>query len=230
MAQGQASLHYGSLRNPAHLPLGNLIVFLDAEISPGPGFGPHSHRNLEIITCVREGTILHSDTIDGVVYINAGEIQAMSTGAGIRHGGGSDAALPSHVFQIWMLPREPGGKPYYSRKPFRQSESTGRFVVLASGFEEDTDALPLRADARILGAAMHPGQAIVYELPDDRFAYLVPSRGDIRLNGMLVHERDGVAISKEHELRIEALSEVELVLVDSTPGESADQLSSNALN
>ena len=90
----------------------------------------------------------------------------------------------------------------------------GRFVALASGFSEDTEALPLRTDARVLGASLKAGETAEYALADGRYGYLVPSKGAVELNGVWLGARDGAAIRSEPLLRVTALEDAELVLVD----------------
>lgn len=87
-------------------------------------------------------------------------------------------------------------------------------MALASGFESDVEALPIRADARVLGATLHAGDSTDYRLGKNRHGYLVPAKGSIEVNGVKVDARDGAAIRNEEELRIRALDDTELVLVD----------------
>jgi redox-sensitive bicupin YhaK (pirin superfamily) len=87
-------------------------------------------------------------------------------------------------------------------------------VTLASGFAEDTDALPIRTDARVLGANLKAGEKTEYRLGDGRSAYLVPATGSIEVNGVRIDARDGAAIHAEPLLEITALDDAEIVLVD----------------
>jgi hypothetical protein len=87
-------------------------------------------------------------------------------------------------------------------------------VPLASGFAEDKEALPIRTDARVLGATLHAGESVDYPLGRERHGYLVPAKGAVEVNGVRLEARDGAAIHDEAELRITALDDTELVLVD----------------
>ena len=88
-------------------------------------------------------------------------------------------------------------------------------MPLASGEPDDGDALPIRADARVLGATLKAGETISYPLRPGRNAYLVPAAGAVEVNGTRLEARDGAAIRDEPELRISATEDAELVLVDS---------------
>jgi redox-sensitive bicupin YhaK (pirin superfamily) len=87
-------------------------------------------------------------------------------------------------------------------------------VPLASGFAGDADALPLRARARVLGAKLRASEQADYPLAAGRYAYLVPARGAVELNGVQLEARDGAAIRDEPVLQVTALEDAELVLVD----------------
>ncbi|MHB1271348.1 MAG: pirin family protein [Rhodanobacter sp.] len=88
-------------------------------------------------------------------------------------------------------------------------------MALASGFKDDAEALPLRTDARVLGATLKAGEMAEYTLGTGRYAYLVPARGTVEINGIRLDARDGAAIRDEPVLRVTALEDAELVLVDS---------------
>jgi redox-sensitive bicupin YhaK (pirin superfamily) len=86
--------------------------------------------------------------------------------------------------------------------------------VLASGFDEDKDALPIRTDARVLGATLKAGESLSYQVGDRRYAYMVPATGAIEVDGQRANARDGVAITAG-TITITAVEDSEIVLVDS---------------
>src|SRR5690606_7188653 len=110
-------------------------------------------------------------------------------------------------------PRSRGLAPSWGTKPFPREERGGGFVVLASGYE-DEGALPIRANGRVLGASLKAGSVLDFALPPGRFAYLVPAKGKVAVNGVELNERDGAAIRDEQALRIRAGADSELVLVE----------------
>ncbi|MGA7782554.1 MAG: pirin family protein [Paraburkholderia sp.] len=203
--------------NPTHTALGPLVVWNDDEIAAGGGFPIHGHRDMEIITYVRQGVLGHWDTLGSEGMIRAGDVQVMSAGTGIRHAEVNRGEVPLKLYQIWLQPRETGGKPRWDTKPFPKSDRSGRFVVLASGSADDEGALPIRADARVLGAMLKTGEDVRYELPPTRQAYLVVASGRIEVNGEPVGPLDGVAITKVAAAQISALEDSELVMVDAGP-------------
>jgi redox-sensitive bicupin YhaK (pirin superfamily) len=87
-------------------------------------------------------------------------------------------------------------------------------VALASGSRADTDALPIRTDARVLGANLKAGSTAEYAFANGRYGYLVPAKGVVEVNGVRIDARDGAAIRDEASIRVKALEDAELVLVD----------------
>ena len=131
----------------------------------------------------------HRDTLGSLGRTEAGDVQVMSAGTGIRHAEHNGGEVPLKLFQIWLLPRAGGGRPDWSTRKFPKADRAGSLAVLASGDPSDVDALPIRADARVLGATLMPGNAISYELAEGRYAYLAPARGVVTVNGQ--RTRDG---------------------------------------
>jgi redox-sensitive bicupin YhaK (pirin superfamily) len=200
--------------DPTRVNWGALRVWNDDAIAPETGFPPHPHADMEIITYVREGAITHQDSLGNRGRTEAGDVQVMSAGTGIRHAEYNLEKTTTRLFQIWIQPTQHGAAPSWGAKPFPKGERAGKFVALASGFAEDTDALPIRTNARVLGATLKAGDETDYELGEDRRGYLVPARGAVEINGVIIGARDGAAIAHEAVLRIKALEDAELVLVD----------------
>jgi quercetin 2,3-dioxygenase len=201
--------------DPARVRWGRLRVWNDDEIGAGSGFPPHPHADMEIITYVRDGAITHQDSLGNKGRTAAGDVQVMSAGSGIRHAEFNLEDEPTRLFQIWIEPTARGGAPAWGTKPFPKADRSGRLVVLASGFDDDRDALPIRTDARVIGATLQRGARIAVPLEPVRHAYLVPAAGRIELDGgVVLAAGDGAAITAESRLDIVALDVSEIVLVD----------------
>ena len=196
-------IHWGALR-----------VWNDDTIAPNSGFPPHPHANMEIITYVREGAISHEDNLGNRGRTVAGDVQVMSAGTGIRHAEYNLEPSVTRIFQIWITPDELGGAPSWGTKPFPKENRSGRFVVLASGITGDEDALPIRANARVLGATLRKGESTEYRIDPERRAYIVSTSGTVSINGVELAAGDGVAIRDESVIRVSSSETAELVLVD----------------
>ena len=205
---------FADYHDPERMNWGALRVWNDDEIAPGTGFAPHPHANMEIITYVRQGGITHRDSLGNEGRTEAGDVQVMSAGTGIRHSEHNLERGTTTLFQIWILPTRAGGQPGWGTKPFPKDARAGRFVTLASGIAGDDDALPIRADARVLGATLKAGSRTTYTATPGRHLYLVPATGAVEVNGVRVNPRDGAAIAEIETLTITALDDSEIVLVD----------------
>ena len=212
----KARRHFGFAAQDGHVRRGwgSLRIWNDDEIAPDSGFPPHAHANMEIITYVREGTVTHRDSLGNECKTEAGDVQVISAGTGIRHAEYNAEQTPTLIFQIWITPDSNGGPPTWGSQPFPKADRSGRFVVFASGFESDIDALPIRARARVLGAKLKIGQSAEYALGKRRHAYLVSSSGTVEINGVRIHARDGAAIKDVTTVRIVAIEEADVVMVD----------------
>lgn len=196
---------------------GALRVWNDDTIAPGTGFPPHAHADMEIITYVREGAITHQDNLGNRGRTEAGDVQVMSAGSGIRHSEYNQEPGVTRIFQIWILPDDRGRPPSWGAKPFPKGDRSGQFVALASGLPGDEDALPIRTQARVLGATLKAGESAQYRLGRDRRGYLVTASGDVEVDGVALAARDGAAIRDVDTFRVTATTDAEVVLVDSAP-------------
>ena len=205
---------FASYYDPDRMGWGALRVWNDDTIAADSGFPPHPHADMEIITYVREGAITHEDNQCNRGRTEAGDVQVMSAGTGIRHAEYNRERGATQIFQIWIIPNERGGKPTWGSKPFPKDDRSGRFVTLASGIDGDTDALPIRTDARVLGANLKAGETAEYTLGGRRHAYLVPAKGKVEVNGVKLDARDGAAITEVETIRVTAVEDAEVVMVD----------------
>lgn len=204
---------FADYHDPARTNWGQLRVWNDDEIAPQTGFPAHPHRDMEIITYVRDGAISHKDSLGNEGRTEAGDVQVMSAGTGIQHAEYNLEDETTRIFQIWIIPDRRGGEPTWGARPFPKEARDGQFVPLASGVEGD-DALPIRAEARVLGATVEAGDTATYEASADRHLYLVPASGKVRIGDVEVNARDGAAITGLDRIEVTALEDSELVLVD----------------
>lgn len=205
---------FAEYQDPQRIHWGSLRVWNDDTIQPGTGFPTHPHADMEIITYVREGAITHQDSLGNKGRTEAGDVQVMSAGTGIRHSEYNLEPGITRIFQIWIFPDHQGGKPSWGTKPFPKHDRTNQFIVLASGIAGDEGALPIRTQARVLGATLKAGETVEYSIGAERYGYLVSASGQVGVNGVTLQARDGAAIHDEEVIRVTALEDAELVLVD----------------
>ncbi len=204
---------FAGYHDPDRMGWGRIRVWNDDTIAAKSGFPPHPHRDMEIVTYVRTGAITHQDSMGNTGRTAAGDVQVMSAGSGVVHAEYNIEDEATTLFQIWVETDRPGAEPSWGAMPFPKDSREGAFQLLASGDAGD-GALTINADARVLGAALKAGDSIAYDAGPDRHLYMVSS-GNVRVNGTPAGPRDGIAVTGEERMEIEAVDDCELVLVDS---------------
>lgn len=206
---------FAGYRDPDRMGWGQIRVWNDDAIAPNTGFDPHPHSDMEIVTYVRTGAITHRDSLGNEGRTEAGDVQVMSAGTGIVHSEHNREGKDATLFQIWIRPNRAGDPPSWGQRQFPRGDRSNRWEVVASGEPDKDDALPIRTDARVLAANLHQGHSATWTTDPARHLYLVVASGHAKVNGMEVEPRDGVAITGESAVTVEALKDTEVVMVDS---------------
>ena len=205
---------FANYHDPDRMGWGSIRVWNDDTIAAQSGFPPHPHRNMEIVTFVRSGAITHRDSLGHEGRTAAGDVQVMSAGTGITHAEMNREDEATTLFQIWIIPDRQGEQPGWGQREFPKATREGGFEVLASGDAEANDALPIRTDAKVAAATLAKGQSAVWNTSGQRHQYLVAPKGRVTVNGHEAQPRDGIAVTGESEIVVEALDDAEIVLVD----------------
>lgn len=211
--------HHFSFANyydPDRMGFGVLRVWNDDFIKGGTGFDTHGHRDMEIITYVRRGAVSHEDSLGNAGRTEAGQVQVMSAGTGIRHAEFNKDDEDLTLFQIWIEPDAPGHAPRWDTRTFDRSHSSNGFQTLVSGRggREHKDALFIHQDAAMKAAVLDAGDELSLEIEPGRRVYVVPAQGEIGVNGIKVPARGAAEIENETHLEFKALSDAEVVLLD----------------
>jgi redox-sensitive bicupin YhaK (pirin superfamily) len=199
--------------DPDHMGFRSLRVINDDRVQPGQGFGMHGHRDMEIVTYVLEGALEHRDSMGNGSIIRAGELQRMTAGTGVRH----SEFNPSnkdwvHLYQIWLLPDRNGLKPSYEELAMDHQEP-GRFRLVASP-DGGEGGLTIHQDARLYLASLLPGQEVSHDMERERAAWLQVLKGSVNLQGNPLSAGDGVAMTDENAVAVQATAPAEVLLFD----------------
>ncbi len=210
---------FAGYHDPKRIHWGHLRVWNDDTIAPQTGFPTHPHQKMEIITYIRQGAITHKDSLGNEGRTEAGDVQVMSAGSGIYHSEYNLEHEETQLYQIWIMSSHANAEdqPSWGTKPFPKTERSNKFVTLASGFacDENLGALPIRTDARVVGATITTGKTLEYQFDSaNHYGYLVLAQGKLEINGITIKKGDGVAIHNEKVISITALEEAEVVLVE----------------
>ena len=206
---------FSSYHDPARMGWGAIRVWNDDMIAARSGFPPHPHNDMEIVTFVRTGAITLQDSLGNKGRTGAGDVQVMSAGTGIVHAEYNLEDEATTLFQIWIAPDRAGEAPGWGQREFPRGERAGRFEIVASGNPDRDQALSIRADAKVAAATLAAGEIATWSSAGGRHVYLVAPTGTIRVNGVEAQTRDGVAITGEVTITVEAVTAAEVVLVDS---------------
>ena len=190
-----------------------LRVINDDRVEPGRGFGTHPHRDMEIVTYVIEGALEHRDSMGTGSIIHPGEVQRMSAGTGVMHSE-TNASIEEalHLLQIWILPERRGITPGYEQKEFSEEERRGKLRLVASRDGSD-GAVTIHQDVKLYASLLNGGP-VKHEFAPGRYGWLQVAKGAIELNGKLLQQGDGAAISEEPRLEIKGKEDAEILLFD----------------
>ncbi len=200
--------------DPANMNWGPLRVFNDDIVRPGQGFGSHGHRDMEIVTYGVEGELEHQDSEGNTGVVHPGEVQVMSAGTGIVHSEYNHSKTrPVHFLQLWIMPREKGLKPRWEQRQFSRAKRVGKLLpVVSSGTIPGT--LLIDQEATIYVSALSAAQEVVHKSVPGRRAYLFVISGGVSVDGTSLSAGDQARIADESELKLEAVKDTELILLD----------------
>jgi redox-sensitive bicupin YhaK (pirin superfamily) len=205
---------FADYQDPDHMGFRSLRVINEDQVQPGQGFGTHGHRDMEIITCVLEGTLQHKDSLGNGSIIKPGELQRMSAGTGIRHSEFNPSATEwVHLYQIWLLPDRRGVTPSYEQRVFTEVDRAGRLRLVASPDGAD-GSLRIHQDARLFLTTLSQGQTASHSLEHGRAAWVQVLRGRTTLNGNALVAGDGAAVIEEAKLEMSAQERSEIMVFD----------------
>ncbi|MGH3684242.1 MAG: pirin family protein [Pseudonocardiaceae bacterium] len=217
------SFSFGGHYDPANTHHGLLLVNNDDIVRPGSGFETHPHRDMEIVTWVLQGSLVHQDSTGHSGLIYPGLAQRMSAGTGILHSekndswrlqGGASHDEPVHFVQMWVVPDEGGITPGYEQLEIQNELLAGGLVPVASGMAKHDGASAIRIKNRyaaLYAARLQPGQRI--QLPEAPFLHLFVPRGALTVEALgAVHTGDAVRFTATNGQQVTATEPAEILL------------------
>ncbi|MBZ5600388.1 MAG: pirin family protein [Acidobacteriia bacterium] len=205
---------FDQYHDPRFMGFRSLRVINEDFVEPGHGFPMHPHRDMEIITYLLEGALEHNDSMGNGSIIRPGDGQRMSAGRGVRHSEANPSKTEAaHLLQIWILPSERGLEPGYEQKAFPAEQKRGKLRLIAGPDGED-GSVTIHQDARLYVSLLSPGQEVKHDLAPGRYAWLQVAKGAVELNGKLLNQGDGAAVSEEQKLTIKGIQDAEVLLFD----------------
>lgn len=212
--EGRHSFSFNRYYDPEYMGFRSLRVINDDIVAPGGAFGMHPHENMEILTWILSGSLVHQDSTGARGEIRPGDVQRMSAGTGIFHseanGSQSD---PVHLLQIWLLPEREGIEPSYEDRHFPEAERRNRLRLIASPDAAEGSA-KIHQDARVYATLLDEGAEVSLDLAERRHAWVQVGSGSVALNGTALGEGDGAAVTAETVLSLRATAPAEVLVFD----------------
>lgn len=216
------SFSFGDYYDPSQMGFGVLRVINEDRLQPGKGFGMHSHRDMEIITYVLEGTLEHEDSLGNRSVIRAGDVQRMTAGTGIRHSEfNASTQNLVHLLQIWIVPDTLGLPPSYEEihlndvfPPEALSQSPLRLIGSPTG---GNGSVVIHQAVKLYVARLQTDQTVSYSIEKERSLWLQVAQGKLQVNDRLLTAGDGAGITDLQEVRLTGLSDGAEVLMFDLP-------------
>lgn len=194
------SFSFGEYYDPAHMGFGPLRVINDDHVAAGAGFPMHGHHDMEIISYVLEGALEHKDSLGTGSVIYPHDVQRMCAGSGIRHSEFNPSDKDAvHFLQIWIMPTQRGLTPSYDQKHFAPATKEGQLRLIASPQGRE-GSLTIHAHADVYASILNKGENIEHMLAAGRRAWVQMARGSVTINGQILHQGDGLAITDETQI------------------------------
>lgn len=208
------SFSFAEYYNPSRMGFGALRVINDDIIEAGAGFGMHPHRDMEIVSIVTKGVLVHTDSFGNHGEVHAGEIQYMSAGEGVLHSEFASKDGDTALFQIWIKPNEKGGIPLYNQRDFRDVTKNNQWVTLVSPDGRE-NSIAIKQEAFIATAKLDEGKTIAIEpsLPN-RGKLVLVVEGKVQIDDVVLESRDEVQMTEAKAYEMKALQPSFILLFD----------------
>ena len=191
------SFSFGSWHNPKYMGVSALRVINDDKIDAHKGFGTHPHDNMEILTCVLDGTISHKDSMGNAGGISAGEWQLMSAGTGVQHSEVNDGDTPVHLLQIWIHPDIRNAEPTYQQIKLDPKDQPNQWHLIAG--PNDNAPMHIRQQAEVKTAVLEQGLSLDVKATQV-LNYIHVIRGEILIGEHVVKAGDALLFSEDAKI------------------------------
>lgn len=220
--ESRHSFSFGPHYDPENTHHGVLLVNNEELVTAGAGFDTHPHQNMEIVTWVLEGSLLHQDSMGHAGIVYPGLAQRMSSGTGIMHSERNDSWRlagpqhdePVHFIQMWLLPDETGDPPDYDQTEIDADLASGALIPVASGMAKYRSSTAVRIrnrSATLHVARLQPGRDVV--IPEAPYVHLHVARGALDMEGTGdLHEGDSVRLTSTGGHRLSTTSDAEVLI------------------
>lgn len=205
---------FGEYADPSRSAFGSLQVFNDDYVEPGKGFGIHPHLNMEIISVLLKGKMNHKDTMGYSTTIEAGGVQIMSAGSGLRHEEYNIGEEEVNFLQIWIQPKLQNINPRYQQRTFPKAKRHNQLTTIVSN-EEGAEHCWINQNAKLSLGYFDKGREIEYSLnPKNKCLFVFCISGSIRIGDQILGEKDAAGLWQTSNITIQTLEQSEFLIIE----------------
>jgi quercetin 2,3-dioxygenase len=208
------SFSFGDHYDPGNVGFGPMVCHDDHLLRGGSGFPDHPHRDVEIVTWVLAGAVVHTASVGQSTTVGEGQVQVLSAGSGVSHSEIAEpGAGPTRFVQTWVQPDESGATPSYSSASVGDDALTGGALVpVVSGRDGAAVARIGTASATLHAAVLDPGESVT--LPDDPLQHVFVATGSLARSSLAdpLSAGDAFRISDRPGLSLTAASPTQLLV------------------
>ncbi len=207
------SFSFGDHYDAGNVGFGPMVCHDDHLLRGGAGFPDHPHRDLEIVTWVLSGAVVHTASVGPPTTVGAGQVQVLSAGSGVLHSEIAEPGSgPTRFVQTWVRPDEPGAAPSYASASVRDAVAAGGLVPVVSGHGGAAVARIGTASATLHAAVLDAGESVT--LPDDPLQHVFVATGALARFSLAepLSAGDAMRVSDRPGLSLTAASPTELLV------------------
>ena len=206
---------FANYYNPERMHFGVLRVLNDDYTAGGMGFGTHPHDNMEIISIPLEGDLEHKDSMGNSAVIRNGDVQVMSAGTGIYHSEyNKNKDVPVKFLQIWVFPNKKNVEPRYDQITLNKEDRKNKLQQIVSPNPED-EGVWIHQNAWFHLADFDQDKKMEYKMNlKENGLYVFVLKGDLKVNGQQLNERDGFGIWGIDKVELESTTNTEFLLME----------------
>ncbi|WP_032113663.1 pirin family protein [Candidatus Paracaedibacter symbiosus] len=219
------SFSFGDYYNPTFTGFRNLRVINEDYISSKSGFPTHEHANMEILTYMLTGSLMHEDTLGHKKVIYGGDVQYMRAGHGMSHSEYNNSATETtHFLQIWLLPLKRDVLPTYDQINLERAIIDNKLKLIAAGLGDDWNrkaegVIELNSDAKIYASILHPNYELTHTPMPHKSIWIQVITGKIIVNGLHLERGDAIAFDSGEQVSIHAVHDSHFLLFNlGSPG------------
>lgn len=208
------SFSFTGYYDPAYMHYSVLRVMNEDVFEPTHGFGMHPHKNMEIITYMLQGELLHEDSLGNSSIIKAGDVQSMTAGKGVVHSEmNASSTSVAHLLQIWIFPDRKLLEPSYSEKNFTEIDKQDRWCLIVSQ-DGRAESLKINQDISLFSTLLSAENSLEYALSEHRSVYIQLASGEIEVCGQRLVTGDAIMADGAKAITVKATSLAEILLFD----------------